>query len=234
MTLHGPSLGIGAGIAAVAIFVSFFAFNSVIEEKELVLEQAENIQPQSQKIGLAVFTENGSPYLGDVNAPITLVEFGDYQCFFCNKHFHETEHSILSNYVETGKVKIIFKDYTIIGPDSITAAHAAHCANDQGKFWEYHDILYNNWTGENNGWASSENLLQFAQNIELDIDKFSECMLNDTHTSIITNSNSDAKTLGITGTPAFFVIGTDNKVTKINGAQPYDVFERIFDSELEK
>jgi protein-disulfide isomerase len=234
MTLHWPSLGIGAGITAVAIFITFFAFNSIIEEKELVLEQAENIQPKSQKIELTVFTENGSPYLGDANAPITLVEFGDYQCFFCNKHFHETEHNILSNYVETGKVKIIFKDFTIIGPDSITAAHAAHCANDQGKFWEYHDILYNNWTGENNGWASSENLLRFAQDIELDIDEFSDCMLNDTFTSIITNSNSDAKTLGLTGTPAFFVIGIDNKVTKINGAQPYDVFQRIFDSELEK
>jgi len=117
VNLHGPSIGIGAGITAVAIFVTFLAFDNITDEKELVLEQAENIQQDSQRIGLDVFIENGSPYLGNLNAPITLVEFGDYQCFFCNKYFHETEHSILSNYVETGKVKIIFKDFTIIGPD---------------------------------------------------------------------------------------------------------------------
>ncbi len=234
MNLHGPSLGIGAGIAAVAIFVTFLAFDNITDEKELVLEQAENIQLTPQKIGLEVFTENGSPYLGDSNAPITLVEFGDYQCFFCNKYFHETEHNILLNYVETGKVKIIFKDFTIIGPDSITAANAAHCADEQGKFWEYHDILYNNWTGENNGWASYDNQLSFAQDVGLNIDEFSECVKNEKYTAIITDSTSDARTLGLTGTPAFFVIGTDDQITKIPGAQPYEVFERVFDSELEK
>ncbi len=234
MNLHGPSLGIGAGIAAVAIFVTFLAFDNIADEKELVLEQSEDIQPDPQRIGLEVFTENGSPYLGDPNAPITLIEFGDYQCHFCNVYFHNTEHEILSNYVETGKVKIIFKDYTIIGPDSVTAAHASHCADDQGKFWEYHNILYNNWTGENNGWASYENLFVFAQDVGLSIDEFTECMLNEIHDSVITQSNSDARILELTGTPSFFVIGKDNVVTKIHGAQPYENFKGIFDSELEK
>lgn len=234
MNLHGPSLGIGAGIAAVAIFVTFLAFDNITDEKELVLEQAENIQSTPQKMRLEVFTKNGSPYLGDSNAPITLVEFGDYQCFFCNKYFHETEHNILLNYVETGKVKIIFKDFTIIGPDSITSANAAHCADEQGKFWEYHDILYNNWTGENNGWASSDNLLRFAQEIELDLEQWSDCMIDSRHSQIISDSSKDARDLGITGTPAFFVIGPDNNITRINGAQPYESFERIFNAELEK
>lgn len=234
MNLHGPSLGIGAGITAIAIFVSFFAFQNMDNEKELVLEQAENLQPDAKRIGLGVFIENGSPYLGDPDAPITLIEFGDYQCHFCNVFFHNTEPSILTNYVETGKVKIIFKDYTIIGPDSVTAAHAAHCANDQGKFWEYHDTLYNNWTGENNGWASFENLLIFAQQVGLNIDEFTECMLNEIHSPLISQSNSDARTLGLTGTPSFFVLGKDNTITKIHGAQPYENFKGIFDSELEK
>jgi protein-disulfide isomerase len=232
--LHGPSLGIGAGITAIAIISVFLVLNSSDVEKELTLEQAENFVQDTQRTGLSVFTDNGSPYLGDPSAPITLVEFGDYQCFFCNKFFHNTEADLLSNYVETGKVKIIFKDYTIIGPDSVTAAHAAHCANDQGKFWMYHDVLYNNWAGENNGWASSENLLRFAQNIELDIDKFSQCMLSEIHSPIIAASNNDAKTLGLTGTPGFFVIGVNNQITKIQGAQPYEVFERIFNLELKK
>ena len=233
MALHGLSLGIGSGVTAVAIIISFLVFDFAFEEKELILEQSENINQETQ-IGLSVFTENGSPYLGDPSAPITLIEFGDYQCFFCNQYFHNTEQDILSNYVESGKVKIIFKDYTIIGPDSITAAYAAHCANDQDLFWEFHDVLYNNWSGENNGWASFDNLLKFAQILGLDIDQFSNCVLNEDHKSTIIASNEDARTLGLTGTPGFFVIGSDNTITKIQGAQPYDVFERIFNLELEK
>lgn len=234
MILHGPSLGIGAGITAVVIVAVFFGMSTFGQEKELVLEEAEIPNTTSQEIGLSVFTENGSPYLGDPNAPITLVEFGDYQCFFCNKFFHDTEQKLLENYVDTGKVKIIFKDLTIIGPDSITAAHAAHCADDQGLFWEYHDTLYNNWNGENNGWASSENQLRMAQDVGLNIDEFTDCMLNEIHTQIISASNADARTLGLTGTPGFFVISPNNQVTKIPGAQPFHVFQKIFDSELEK
>ena len=233
MILHGPSLGIGAGIASVVIVTVFFGMSIFVQEKELVLEEAEIPNTTSQEIGLSVFTENGSPYLGDPNAPITLVEFGDYQCFFCNKFFHSTEQKLLENYVDTGKVKMIFKDFTIIGPDSKTAAHAAHCADDQDLFWQYHDMLYNNWNGENNGWASSENLLRMAQDVGLDIDKFTDCMLNEIHTQIISASNADARTLGLTGTPGFFVISPNNQVTKIPGAQPFHVFQKIFDSELE-
>ena len=233
--IHVQSLAIGAGIASAAIVVAFLAIGTWNDEPELVVEPTPTIQESGPaQITAVTFMENGSPILGDPNAPITLIEFGDYQCFFCNKFFHETEDDILKNYIETGKVKVIFKDFTIIGPDSVTAAHAAHCADDQGKFWEYHDTLYEHWTGENNGWASSENLLGFAEDIGLDIDEFSKCMIDSKHTTVIATSNQDAKDLGLTGTPAFFIIGPDNKVTKIGGAQPYDVFERIFNSELEK
>ena len=232
--IHGPSLGIGAGIASVAIIVVFLSFNA-LNGGELVIVPTPTIQESGPtKITAATFMENGSSILGDPNAPVTLVEFGDYQCYFCNQFFHTTEDSLFKNYVETGKVKVIFKDYTIIGPDSNTAAHAAHCADDQGQFWKYHDTLYNNWDGENTGWASSENLLQFARDMELDIDQFSKCMIDSKYTSIIINSNQDAKDLGLTGTPAFFIIGPDSKVTKISGAQPYDIFEGIFNLELEK
>ena len=233
--IHVPSLAVGAGIASVAIIVAFLAFDIFNDEPELAIEPTPAIQESGPaKVTASTFMENGSPILGDPNAPVTLVEFGDYQCYFCNQFFHTTEDDLFKNYVETGKVKVIFKDYTIIGPDSVTAAHAAHCADDQGKFWDYHDALYDHWTGENNGWASSENLLQFAREVGLDTDEFSKCMIDSKHTSIIVNSNQDAKDLGLTGTPAFFIIGPDNKVTKIGGAQPYDVFERIFNSELEK
>lgn len=234
MNIHGPSLGVGAAIAVASILVTFYVLSNNDQNTSLILEKAPELEPQPTKFGMEVLTANASPYLGDKDAPITMVEFGDYQCFFCNRYFHETEPSILENYVDTGKVKILFKDFTIIGSDSVNAAHAAHCANEQGKFWEYHDILYNNWDGENTGWASSEHLLEFAQNIGLDIDLFSECMLNARYQDKIIASNNDAKTLGLDGTPGFFIIGPNNSVTKIGGAQPYDVFKRTFDSKLEK
>ncbi|HSB83262.1 MAG TPA: thioredoxin domain-containing protein [Nitrosarchaeum sp.] len=233
--IHAPSLAIGAGIASVVIVGAFFALGLFNNEPELTVKPTPVVQETGPaKITAATFLENGSPILGDPNAPITMVEFGDYQCYFCNQFFHTTEDELFKKFVDTGKVKVIFKDFTIIGADSVTAAHAAHCADDQGLFWKYHDVLYNNWTGENNGWASSKNLLQFAGDVGLNTDEFSKCMIDSKHTPTIVNSNKDAKDLGLTGTPAFFIIGPDNKVTKIGGAQPFDVFEKIFNSYLEK
>lgn len=230
-----PSLVIGAIIASVVIAIAFVGFDSLLNQKELVIEPTPTIQQaRPSNITINTFLDNGSPILGNPNAPITLVEFGDYQCHFCNVFFHTTEDNILKNYVETGKVRMIFKDYNIIGPDSVNASHGAHCANDQGLFWEYHDILYSNWTGENNGWASSENLERFAQEIGLDVDLWSECMLNGIHSQTILASNADARSLELTGTPAFFVIGPDGKTTRLFGAQPFETFEKVFENELEK
>jgi len=233
--IHGPSLAIGATISSIVIIIAFIGFNSISNQPELVMEPSPTIQQTGPaEITADTFFANGSPILGNPNAPVTLVEFGDYQCHFCNVFFHSTEEDILKNYVETGKVRMIFRDYNIIGPDSVNASNGAHCANDQGLFWEYHDILYSNWTGENNGWASSKNLEKFAQEIGLDMEIWSDCMTNGIHSKTILASNDDAKDLGITGTPAFFVIGPDNKVTKLSGAQPLEVFEKTFDEMLEK
>jgi protein-disulfide isomerase len=233
--IHGPSLGIGAAVASITIIIVFLGFNGITNEPELTIEPIPTTEPIGPaKITMDTFLENGSPILGDINAKITLVEFGDYQCHFCNVFFHSTEHKILQQYVETGKVKIIFKDYTIIGPDSVQASHGTHCASEQGLFWEYHDILFSNWAGENNGWASKENLFNFAQEINLDLEQWAECMDNETHLKTIVASTDDARSLELTGTPAFFVIGQDEEITKLIGAQPYETFEKIFDEELKK
>ena len=227
--IHGPSVGIGAAITAAVTLAVFFGLGGQ-GEPELVMAPAP--EPARQEVTMATFLENGSPVLGSPDAPVTLVEFGDYQCHFCNVFFHSTEGDILADYVETGKVRMIFKDYNIIGPDSVNASHGAHCADDQGKFWEYHDILYENWTGENNGWASSDNLLSFAGEIGLDVDEWSECMEKGPHSQKILASNEDARALGLTGTPAFFVIGPDGSVSRISGAQPYETFAGTFDAAL--
>ena len=235
--IHAPSLGIGAGIATAIIIGVFFVPNILVSDNGFKVEDIQDVEDTQadeqtpQQIQMSIFSANSSPVLGDNNAPITIVEFGDYQCFYCNKFFHETEDQINENYIKTGKAKMIFKDYTIIGPDSVVSAHAAHCADEQGKFWEYHDALYNNWNGENNGWASAENQFKFAKDVGLDEKAFTECMMSEKYKEKIQASSEDAKTLGLTGTPAFFVIGPNNKIVKIPGAQPYNIFVNILESD---
>lgn len=241
MGFHAPSMAIGAAIAAAVIIGTFYVTGGILNEPvfkttDITRSDAERDfqqvidQDSPQAAVLALLYDNASPYLGDANAQITIIEFGDYQCFYCNKFFHDTEHLIYDNYIKTGKAKMVFKDYIIIGPDSLTSAHAAHCASEEGKFWEYHDILYNNWSGENNGWASEESQYRFAKQVGLDETKFEECMKSGRHNQIIQASTNDAQRLGITGTPAFFIIGPNGKIVNIPGAHPYDVFVSVLDS----
>jgi len=235
LTVHWPSLGIGAGIAIACIFCGVLLVNMInTEPTEFLDEITINEITTTKKPTIASFYDNASPILGDLNAPLTMVEFGDYQCTFCKKFFHETEKSILTNYVETGKVKILFKDFIVVpGNDSVNAANAAHCANDQEMFWQYHSTLYNNWDGEGTGWASFERLHQFASTLGLDMDKFSECVSKSKWKELVDSSIVDGRTLGVSATPTFFIIDQNNKVLKITGAQHYDVFQEVFDSLLE-
>ncbi len=229
MKIHLPSLGIGAGVVILAMMIF------LIYGQESVMKTPTELASQNtpQKVSVDFLTSNLSPVLGSENAPITMIEFGDYQCYYCNNFFHNTESDIVKNYVDTGKVKMYFKDFTIIGQDSVTAANAAHCAQEQGKFWEYHDILYTNWSGENTGWASATNLTQFSKQLGLNQDEFNQCMSQSKYISVIRGSVSDANNLGLTGTPDFFIVGPDNTVTKVVGAQPYAVFDEIFKSKLQ-
>ncbi len=233
--IHLPSLAIGAGIAVACIFCGVLMVNMINSETTPVLAETPQKQTEITKIqSLSVFTDNASPILGNPNAPITMVEFGDYQCTFCSKFFHETENPIITNYIKTGKVKILFKDYIILGQDSINAANAAHCANDQKLFWEYHSMLYNNWAGENTGWADLAHLHEFANTLGLDMDVFSTCMSDLKWNELVNLSSKDGQKLGVSGTPTFFVIDQNNDVIKIVGAQHYDVFKQIFDSVLDE
>ena len=236
--VHMPSVALGAGIAIGCLVLGIFLANFIdMEDSQLLAEIPiiTNIEKQQNIRGPDVLIKNGSPVLGSIDAPLTLVEFGDYQCSFCKRHFDQTHDLIMKNYVETNKVKIVFKDLIATpGKDSLHAAHAAHCAKDQGMFWKCHYMLYNNWKGENTGWITDDNLNKFAKNIDLDMNKFSKCMLENKWMDLISASQEDAKIMGIRGTPSFFLIGPENEIVKIHGAQPYDVFKESFDLHLQK
>ena len=234
LNIHWSSFGIGAGIAIACVFCRILMTNMINDESAQNLDEIIiNEISTTKKPTLSTFTDNASPVLGNTNAPLTMIEFGDYQCTYCKKFFRETEGLVVENYVKTGKVKIMFKDFIVVGGDSANAANAAHCANDQKMFWLYHSILYNNWDGEDTGWASFERLHEFANELELDMDEFSKCMSESKWEELVNSSQTDGRIIGVTATPTFFIIDQSNNILKITGAQRYDVFQEVVDSLLE-
>jgi len=134
-------------IVSVALYASsYYSQLMVMQENRM------NMSGQNTPINLT----SGSPVLGSTSAPITIVEFGDYQCEACYHWYHNTRADIIDNYIETGKVNLVFMDLPFLGRDSIIAAQATYCADDQGKYWEYHESLYNFQEAIDNGWASKD------------------------------------------------------------------------------
>ena len=169
--------------------------------------------------------------LGDEQAKITIVEFADYQCPFCAKFHKETKDSLIQNFVDTGKVKFLFKDLIVNDrPNdkaSTLAAAASYCAAEQGKYWEYNDELYKNSQGENTGWVTKDNLKQFANNIRVpDLMRFSDCVESDKYNMIVNENDSLGKNIGLSSTPTFIFYNGTTPVA-VQGAQPYELFEQI-------
>ena len=167
----------------------------------------------------------GSTILGNPDAEITIVEFGDYQCTFCYKFHDETMKKIDQKYIKTTNVNFVYKDFPLNGPQSILASEASYCAQKQNKFWEYHDTLYNNWGGENTGWITKNVLLGFANDIKLDLDSFSQCLENSEFKQKVLDNEQFAREIGIDATPSFLIFN-DSELYRIIGAQPFDRFEQ--------
>jgi len=179
----------------------------------------------------SISTAMGSPILGDPDAPVTIVEFGDYQCHQCHNWFLDTKPMIMRDYIETGKVNLVFVDFAFLGRDSPKAAEATYCADDQNKYWEYHDSLYTAQESKiDNGWANSERLKAFAFNLNLDIDLFNECLDSGKYSKRVQYNSQEARDNGVRGTPGFFIIGPDFQQHPIGGAQPFSVFQRVLDT----
>jgi len=184
---------------------------------------------------------SGSRAFGDKNAPITIVEFGDYQCNSCGIFHKESKNAVISNLVATGKANFLFKDFTlndnILQPlqGSTLAAEAAYCAGDQGKFWQYHDELYNNQKPEGVEWVSEASLKNFAKNVGIsDLQAFSKCLDSHQYQPTVDANNNLVRQLGLDATPTFIVISSSGDINpvKMVGAYPYQSFEAVVNQML--
>ena len=170
------------------------------------------------------------PYLGPADARLTIIEFSDYQCLYCKKYFTETFAMLKKDYIDTGKVKYVVRDFPVSEhPQALLAAEAADCAASQNKFWEMHGLLFaaqDNWSYSQD---ATETFKEFARQLNLDGNKFSSCLDNGDYEQEIAKDVTDGELYKIAFTPTIFV--GDKKIV---GAQPYEVFRKVIDSELNK
>lgn len=169
----------------------------------------------------------GVPVLGDNNAKVTIVEFADFQCPFCGEWQKNVFPSIKKNFIDTGKARFVFMDFAFLGEESTRAAEAARCAQDQNKFWEYHDKLYESQDGENRGAFSDSNLTKFAEQLGLNINDFNTCFVNGKHKNHISDAVLKASENGIQSTPTVII----NNI-KLEGTHSYQTYANLIEKEL--
>jgi len=213
--------GVIIGVIIVAIIAGIAVFSS---------PSSETVNLDMGRTHGTISTAMGSPILGNPSAPITIVEFGDYQCHQCYNWFHNTKPAIVKEYIETGKANIVFVDLAFLGRDSPIAAQASYCAEDQEMYWEYHDLLYTSQESQiDNGWANSQRLKAFAFSLGLDMELFESCLDSGKYSKRIQFNIQQAKEHGVIGTPGFFIVSSDDQ-QQLSGAQPFSVFKQVMDS----
>ncbi len=176
----------------------------------------------------------GAPFMGSEEAKVTMIEFSDYQCFFCRRHDRQVAPRIVKDYVDSGKMKYVFRDFPLAShPQASKAAQAAHCAGDQGKYWDMNDLLFRHPRT-----LTTENLGAFGSSLGLDNDVFLGCVESGKHAQKVQAGQSEGRRAGVRGTPSFFFGLTDAKQSKIKvqktltGAHPYPAFKRVIEDLL--
>jgi len=241
-TFNKLIIGIVLSLIAVAFFSGYTVGSQSVQP--LVIQenpQSKNTTPQPTQTPPAearriLVSLSDDPVKGNPNAPVTIVEFSDFQCPFCARFFTQTLPQIQQDYIASDKVKLVFRDFPLdsIHPNAISASIAAHCANEQAKFWEYHNKLFEGQTQ----WASlgasdaTKTFIQYASELGLDSDNFNSCLDSTKSFDEINNDYEDGRNYGVTGTPAFFIGNDKDGYVTVIGAKPYSEFKQIIDNEL--
>jgi protein-disulfide isomerase len=206
-----------------------------------VAQGANNAQPaaaaQPPQVTKGVASVDDDPILGDKNAPVTLIEFSDYECPFCKRHFEQTHQELVKKYIDTGKVKLVFRDFPLSfhEPMASKEAIAASCAKDQGgdkKYFEFHDEIFKRTTSNGNGLDDAK-IQTIASDLKLNINTFTSCLSNTAKADEVKKDIADGSVAGASGTPTFLV-GKSTSDGKIDGdllvgAQPFAAFQAVID-----
>ena len=236
---------------AIATFVGGYTLgsfdNSSISNEELKemladIKAAPSPQPaqapsQPSMPSIIMVSLDDDPVKGNPNAPITVVEFSDFQCPFCSRFYQQTLGEIQRDYIDTGKIKFVYRDLPLdnLHPNARAASIAAECADEQGKFWEYHNMLFEKQS-EWNRLPKSDlqtTLIQYASDLGLQSTSFESCLGSEKIADEVNKDTLDAAKYGVTGTPAFFIGNEKDGFVKLSGAQPYPNFQAAIDAQLE-
>ena len=222
---------IGAIIAVLVVSLSLFPSpNPALQSNGG--NGAEETHTQSS-LSISSLVQNGYHVKGDVDVPATLIEFADFQCPLCGRFARQTAPIIDSEYIDTGKVNMVFKHLALRGSDSISASMASQCAGEQGKFWEYHDVLFQNQGAENSGWANREKLKEFASEIGLDRQQFDSCLDEEKYKPIVERDLAMVKELDLSTTPSFLIIKSDGtEMEVLTGTHPFPSFKALIDKKI--
>ena len=164
--------------------------------------------------------EPGHPSQGDADAPVVMIEYGDFRCTFCGKFAREVEPQLEQKYVESGTLRMEWRDFPYLGRESVDAALAARAAQEQGRFWEYHDLLYENQSGG----FSEEKLVELAREAGLDVERFEGDLASDRFERAVAEDFQKGQEMGISGTPTFVINGR-----VVAGLQPVEVYEEAIE-----
>ena len=223
-----------ASVAIMLTVVMLWAFALYTLTPAYSMPQSSNgveIQQASTSTLAGSLLAGSPPTLGSPNASVTIVEFGDYQCPTCDEWFKTQESAVIQNIVNTGKAKLVWRDFDFYGADSISASEAAYAAGEQGMFWQFHDLLFQNQQTPNGGWASRQNLANFAQQLGLNITEFNQDFNSGKYDSLISSNHALGVQAGVSETPTFYLVGPAGNIVTIAGAQlnstPVPEFENV-------
>ncbi len=235
----GGSIVLASLILAAAMFVNFHLVVKHLGNLTALTTQnaptapgnpTAGTQPTAAPTGPVNITlKSDVPFLGEADAPVTVVEYADYECPFCEQWYKTVMPDLKAKYIDTGKVKFYYQDFAFLGPDSNTAAEATHCAADQNMFWQYHDYLFNNQGQEGSGWATAAHQKEFAQKVGLNMSQFNQCLDSGKYKQQVLDETAAGKSYGVSGTPSVFINGNI-----IVGAQPLTSFEQAIDAALKQ
>jgi protein-disulfide isomerase len=231
-----PTLAVGALMLCIGMLAGYFGRPLVTPQpleaapaapaEALPASDSAPGQPSAATLMDAVVAQTRH-FKGNSAAPVTIIEFADFQCPYCGRFAAGAWPQLDETYIQNGTVRFGYQHFAFLGPESQWAAEASECASEQDAFWAYHDVLFERQSGENRGAFSQDNLKQFAAEAGLNADSFAACLDSGKYASVVQSETAGAQALGVNGTPAFLVNGRP-----LVGAQPFEVFQQVIEAEL--